>query len=74
MLQLGVAGQLHGREVSHPALAARRDLQLPVSDAPEHAGRALVQRPHAVPGIPLGPGAVRLAGEPAATRDLGLLL
>ena len=35
-------------------LSARWDNELPVSDAPEHISRPLIQWSHAVPGLPLG--------------------
>ena len=42
---------------------ARGNHQLPVLDAPEHSGRPLLQRPHAVSRLPLGAGRLRVRGD-----------
>lgn len=46
------ARQHHG---AHPAVGLGADLQLRVPHAPQQARGALLQRPHAVPGVPLHP-------------------
>lgn len=47
----------------------RRDQQLPVPDAPEHLGGPVLQRPDAVPRLPLDPGRLRLRGDGAVRGD-----